>query len=212
MAYIIDMIILGSACLMLFILLSAVNQDLIYFIPVVFVFYTVVSEILMNGQTLGKKAMRLRVINSKGKEVNSIDFIIRWAFRLIDLYLSIFSLAVVFISTSEKSQRLGGILSNTMVISLAGEMELSLEDILRIEDREQYTPVYSEAFRFSEEEMLTVKAVLDRHLKYHNDSHLELLKMAAIKCRNVLGIESTDQNDAEFLRTLLRDYIVITRS
>jgi hypothetical protein len=169
-------------------------------------------ELIFSGQTLGKMALKIRVVSIDGKEPHPLDFVIRWSFRIIDIWFSVGALAVVMISTSTRAQRLGGVLSNTMVVNLSSESGLSLSDILRIEDRSKYTPQYFDVIRFSEDEMLTVKAVLDRYAKYRNKAHLNLLETTANRCGNVLELTEIPDNKIEFLRTLIKDYIVITRS
>ena len=91
-------------------------------------------------------------------------------------------------------------------------MEISLADILHIEDRTQYKPHYAEAYRFNEDEMLTIKSVLDRYSKYHNTAHANLVEVSAQRCAEVLGVKALPEDKFEFLRTVLRDYIVLTRS
>lgn len=210
-SFFIDMAIIMISTIMLAIILIPANENFIYVLPLPFIFYTLVCELSMNGQSLGKKIMRIRVVNVIGKEPKSLDFIIRWVFRLVDIFLSLGSLAVIFVSTTPRGQRLGGVLSNTMVISLRGEMSLSLVDILGIEDRQSYAPQYLEAYRFNETEMLTIKMLLDRSQKYHNEAHKKLMDAAAERVANVLEIPAPDDKPL-FLQTVLRDYIVLTRS
>ncbi len=212
LALIIDLIIMGSGVIMASFFLALINPQLVYGSGLIFFFYTPVSEILMNGQTFGKKAIKIRVVSITGTEPGIFDFLIRWAFRMVDIYGSIGALGVIFISTTARSQRLGGILSNTMVVNLQGEMELSLNDILRIEDRSKYVPEFVEAHRFSEDEMLTVKAVVDRYGKYRNPAHQALVEAAASRCAAVLDLKEIPRNKPEFLRRLVKDYVVLTRS
>jgi len=212
LAYIIDiLVILGGITLINFIT-AILFYQFTYLQYFIIAFYTPACEILLNGQTLGKKAMKLRVMNVRGKEPVTLDYIIRWAFRFIDLYLSFYSVAVVLASTSPRGQRLGGLLSNTMVVSTRSEMDLSLNDILRIEDRSNYEPQYEEVYRFSEDEMLTLKSLLDRESRYRNSTYKELVAEAAERCASVLQISQIPKDKVSFLKTLLRDYIVITRS
>lgn len=212
MAYVLDMIIILGSVLLINITMALIVPELSYLQYFIIAFYTPVSEIFMNGQTLGKKALKIRVINVKGKEPVTLDYIIRWAFRFIDLYLSFFSVAVILSSTSTRGQRLGGLLSNTMVVSLKGEMNLNLTDILKIEDRTNYEPKYEQAYRFTEDEMMTVKTLLERYRKFRNTAHAALVNEAAERCSMVLELPTAPSDKIDFLKTVLRDYIVITRS
>ncbi len=212
LAYVIDLTIMGTIMMILAFFILWINQILIYGVFGVFLFYTLISELVMHGQTIGKKAMRIRVVSVNGGEPIPLDYVIRWAFRMVDIYFSLGSLAVIFISTSARAQRLGDILSNSMVVSLQSEIDLNLNDILRIDDRDSYVPTYINAYRFSEEEMLTVKNLLERQEKYQNQAHRQLIEIATRKCVEVLGLNNAPADKRTFLKTVIRDYIVITRS
>lgn len=212
LGFFIDLVIIGVSVSLLSFFLALINPVLTYGSFLIFFFYTPVCESFMNGQTFGKRMVRTRVVAISGKEPGLFDFLIRWAFRMVDIYFSLGSLAVIFISTTARSQRLGGILSNTMVVSLEEEMSLTIKDILRIDDRSMYVPEYFEAHRFSEEEMLTVKSVVDRYTKYKNKAHVQLVETAATRCAAVLELPTVPKNKLEFLRKLVKDYVVITRS
>lgn len=212
LAFIIDLIIIGAASVFLSLILGVIHTDLLVLNVLVFMLYTLVMEISFAGQTPGKMAMKIRVVSLDGSEPPPLDFTLRWVFRIVDIWFSAGALAVVFISTSYRSQRIGGILSNTMVIKTDSDAGLELSDILRIEDRSRYQPKYPEVIRFNEEEMLTVKSVLDRYSKYRNQAHLNLLKESAERCAKVLELRELPKNKVEFLRTLIKDYIVTTRS
>jgi len=208
----IDVLIMAVLMFVLLLLLVSINEQFIYFVFGVFLFYTPLSEILMQGQTLGKKLAGTRVVTIYGKAPGILDLLIRWVFRMVEIWFSIGSIGVIFISTTARGQRLGGILSNTMVVSLKGEMELSLNDILRIADRSKYEPVYQEVYRFNERDMLVVKNLLDRYERFHNEAHRTLITEAAQRCAQVLGLETHPKDEPEFLKTIIKDYIVVTRS
>lgn len=212
LAFAIDMVVLFSTVFFLAFIILWINELLYYSLILVFLFYSLAFEILMGGQTPGKRAMRIRVVNVNGGEAHYLDYIIRWAFRMVDIWFSLGSLAVIFVSTSGRSQRLGDILGNTMVVSTEGELNLQLSDILRIDDRSSYEPVYQYAYRFSEEEMLTLKSLLERSDRYQNHAHIALLDVAAQRCAEVIGLQNIPGDKRTFLKTLVRDYIVLTRS
>ena len=166
----------------------------------------------MRGQTPGKRAMRIRVVDVFGRTPSGMDLFVRWIFRVLDIWLSLGTLAVVLITTSPRSMRLGGLLANTMVIKVEGFGGVSLQDILTIDDKFSISPEYAEVHKFRESDMLTVKSVLDRYRKYGNEAHKKLLNATAEKCREVLDLETLPDNRYLFLQTLLRDYIISTRN
>ena len=212
LAFALDMIVVAAATTIFSIFLAVINTDLLVISGLILMLYTLVMELIFSGQTLGKMALKIRVVSLDGKEPHPLDFVIRWSFRIVDIWFSLGALAVVMISTSSRAQRSGGVLSNTMVVSLGSESGLSLRDILQIEDRSKYAPQYFDVIRFSEDEMLTVKAVLDRYSKFGNKAHWTLLENTADRCGKVLELTEIPENKIKFLRTLIKDYIVITRS
>jgi len=212
LAFVIDLIIIGAASVFISLILGIIDPDLLALNALVFITYTLVMELSFAGQTPGKMAMRIRVVSIDGSEPLPLDFLLRWVFRIVDIWFTLGSLAVVFISTSNRSQRLGGVLSNTMVVNTSSESGLALSDILRIEDRSKYEPQYTDVIRFSEDEMLTVKAVLDRFSRFGNRSHRDLIGRTAKRCAEVLELTAVPEDQEGFLRTLIKDYIVITRS
>lgn len=180
------------------------------YMPVI-MFYNLISEIFFNGQTIGKRVMQIKVVKVSGEPPSIGDYFIRWSYRLIDIIISAGSVAAIFVSSSEKSQRLGDMAANTTVIRLNPNTKYSIRDILKISKTSNYEPVYSQVTQLSDEDMLLIKNAIDRVKKHPNEANkkfiLKLVKTVADK----LVIDEIPQNKIKFLRTLLKDYIVLTR-
>lgn len=86
-------------------------------LPVLF-FYSLVSEIRGNGTSIGKRVLGIKVVKVNGTEARISDYLIRWAFRVIDIYFSLGVLGTVMVNSTTRSQRLGDILANTTVIKV----------------------------------------------------------------------------------------------
>lgn len=177
----------------------------------VFVFYSLCFEVFNNGQSLGKKALRIRVIKTTGEKADFYDYAGRWIFRMIDIYFSLGAIASMLIASSARAQRIGDIVSNTTVIKLVPSVNLYLDDILRIQSRENYQPVYSQVKQLAEKDVLLIKNTLDRFKKYDNDAHDKAVELLATRLKSILGIREVTQDNARFLQTLINDYIVLTR-
>lgn len=177
----------------------------------VFLFYTLVQEVFFNGQTLGKRAMNLRVVKLSGKQASVTDYVIRWIFRSVDIYGSMGSVGGVLISSSDKSQRLGGMLSNTAVIKTRPQSKYSLADILKIDSLADYEPTYTDVRHFAEQDMILVKQTIDRYKRYPNEAHKQAVELLVQKLTDQLGIAAAPGDHIAFLRTVLTDYIVLTR-
>ena len=97
LAYIIDIIIRGMlAYAMIYFAEKLPVQDswmemgiysLIYFIVLL---YPLILEILMNGQTIGKFIMKIRVIRMDGNRANNFDYFLRWVIGIVELFLLIY--------------------------------------------------------------------------------------------------------------------------
>jgi len=95
LAYSVDVLVLAAVLTFLTILGQAAipNWDnmlvFIYLILLpIFLFYTLVSEVIMHGQTIGKKAMGLKVVKLNGDAPTTHDYVMRSMFRFIDLWMS----------------------------------------------------------------------------------------------------------------------------
>ena len=184
----------------------------IYFVvlPVMF-FYHLASEILMDGRTLGKKMLGIKVIKLTGTVPSLNDYLMRWALRPIDIFFSLGSIGMMLVSSSEKGQRLGDIIANTTVVRVNPSQRLALNDILNIRTLGNYTPTYPNARMFSEEEMLLLKEVMDKSLKYKNPAHDEALVEACYAAKNRLGLDKVPSDQHMFIRTLIKDYVAMSR-
>lgn len=217
MAFILDLIIIVMVALFLFALFESIfdKSRLVYYYLIVilpfYMFYTLYSEVLLNGQTLGKKALGIRVVKLNGENLQFSDYLTRWVFRLIDIWFSSGSLAVIFISSNEKSQRIGDLLSNTTVIQTSSSRKYSLADVLNIMNLKDYEVVYPKAKNFSEQQMLLLKETLERHRMYKNNAHKEALKLLSLKMAKQLELEKAPLNAETFLKNILRDYVYLTR-
>lgn len=174
-------------------------------------FYTLFFEVFNKGQTLGKMALRIQVVRLDGRQVTFIDVLLRWVFRLVDIWLSFGAIAVVVISSNRNGQRLGDVVANTAVVRTSPRLEVTLTDVLQINTSENYSPVYPAVRQLKEEDVLTIKQVVDRSRRYRNEAHQEALRLTAEKLAELLGLSEVPEDREGFLKTLIKDYIVLTR-
>lgn len=173
--------------------------------------YSLLFEWLNYGQTLGKMLLGLKVRRLDGNEIGFTEAATRWLMRIVDLFVSAGSLAALLISSTERSQRLGDILAATIVIRQVPGSSVTLANLLKINTVENYEPKYPEVQKLKEEDVVLIKQALVRFNKYGNEAHRTAIIKLATKLENVLEISSGKQPRSEFLRTLIKDYIVLTR-
>jgi len=86
----------------------------------VFASYFIVFEWLWNGQTPGKRIMKLRVIRDDGRPITLWEAVARNLLRVFDaapgFFLPIYSVGLIVIFISGRDQRVGDIFAGTVVI------------------------------------------------------------------------------------------------
>ena len=191
------------------------NFDMImvifYILMLPVMFYSLLFEYLLKGQTIGKLAMGIRVVKLNGENANINDYTMRWAFKIVDFWFSAGSIAGMFIATTEKGQRLGDILAQTAVVRNKPQQAYSIRDILNIKDRSKHEPTYLGVSRVTDEDMILIKNAINRVKKYPNEPHKQLIRELAARAAEELKLEEVPQKKLTFLMTLLQDYIVLTR-
>jgi uncharacterized RDD family membrane protein YckC len=188
--------------------------------------YHVVLEITMNGQSVGKRIMGVRVVNENGGRPSVSQFLIRWLLRVSDVwilalffmlaaadtggsmetaFLMLAALAflvtdIVLVVSSKKGQRIGDLLARTILIRI--NSKASIEETVFQEVADSYTPSFPQIMRLSDRDINAIKSILEASRK-KNDYHMAMA--AADKIKNHLQINSNHEPDV-FLDILLKDY------
>lgn len=173
--------------------------------------YHLLSDIIGNGQSLGKRAINLKVVRLDGLEPGIGEYLLRSVFLLLDFSFSLGVLAAILIGSTYKNQRLGDLAANTTVIRVKNQLAFKLHDILKINTLENYEPKYPAVRQMNEADMLLLKNLLTRYQTWQNAAHAEAVRKASLHVCQQLDIEAPKGNQIEFLKTLIRDYIVLTR-
>ncbi len=173
------------------------------------IFYTLVQEILLQGQTIGKRLIKIKVVKIDGFRASFLDFFIRWVMRIIDIDFGfIFPgiIALLSIGNSKKHQRLGDMAAGTSVISLKNKV--TIDHTILEEIDENYKPVYFSVIKLSDNDIRIIKENFTR-AKQNND-HKTLLTLKE-KVIAVIGEEPhPDISTINFLSRVLKDYNYFT--
>src|SRR3984957_8772559 len=89
--------------------------------------YSIVLEWIWRGQTLGKRVLRIRVVDAEGFRLRPVQIVIRDLLRIVDLLPAFYAVGGLCCLLSPKYQRLGDIAANTVVIYTAHEKIPDLE-------------------------------------------------------------------------------------
>lgn len=159
--------------------------------------YHLLCETFLNGQSFGKKIVKIKVVKINGTQPNLGSYLIRSIFRLIDRPL----IALVTVAVSNKSQRFGDMVAGTTVILL--NRPVSLKETILHQQKPDYKIVYQQVALMSDAEANTIREVLDFSFKQDQPKHLIMLRK---KICEKYGITDIKQSDSDFLNTLLMDY------
>lgn len=218
-AFIIDFIIM---MIVFFIFTAAANsffttQSYLLIVQIIsyilFSFYTLISEFIGHGQTIGKLAMGIKVVKINGDELEFYDYFSRWSMRLIDIYLSFGCVAMFIITGNTKGQRLGDILAGTTLIKKRSNYGFQLQDILNLNKRkrEEMEFEYPLSKKLNERDVLLIKNTIYRYNKFRNTAHIRALDQLTEKISQVLELEKVPSNKIEFLNKVISEYIILTR-
>jgi uncharacterized RDD family membrane protein YckC len=229
LAYIIDFALLASYLFaMKYLLYDQLNLSSekstgfdILIISTPMLLYSLITELLLNGQTIGKKLMRIRVISLEGGEPSFGQFVLRWITKIFEwpflfgyIYASSYSLiayifitfflgiaVVITILVTPKQQRLGDLSAGTVVVDAKSSM--SINDTIFIDvNSANYKATYPEVMRLSDNDINTIKTVLTQARK--NNNH-DICMRVEYKIKDVLKVESK-LSSIDFLEKLLEDY------
>jgi uncharacterized RDD family membrane protein YckC len=204
-AYLIDVLIYSAYWIImaLFLQLAKYEDGLLFilmFLPILL--YQLLCEIFLNGQSIGKKAKGIRVISLDGNQPHIGQYLIRWAFRIVDTMISSGLVAVLTIALSEKTQRLGDMLAGTTVVRT--QRRTMIHDTIFVETEVHHVVKYPRVIELSDRDISLIKEVLNRFDKLPHESNALLLKTST-KVQELIGIQEII--DAEyFLRDVIKDY------
>ena len=102
--------------------------------------YDLLFETFWDGRSLGKAAMKLRVVKLDGSKPGFGSYFVRWILHLVEVKLMFGSIALVTILLNERGQRLGDMAAGTTVISEKKRAKLS--ETLLVQIPENYVPTY----------------------------------------------------------------------
>ena len=98
--------------------------------PLLMVGYGIVLEWFWRGQTLGKRLLRLRVMDAQGLRLQFSQIVIRNLLRFVDILPGFYLLGGIACLASRRAQRLGDFAANTIVVHNPKIQEPDLDQLL----------------------------------------------------------------------------------
>lgn len=108
--------------------LSRAVYVLVYF--VISIGYGILTEWHWRGQTIGKRLLRLRVVDAAGLRLQFNQIVMRNLLRFVDALPMLYFVGGVTCLLNSKTQRLGDIAANTLVVHFPNVAEPDLDQLL----------------------------------------------------------------------------------
>jgi uncharacterized RDD family membrane protein YckC len=198
--------------------------------------YHFLMEVFFSGQSIGKKAMGIRVVNFTGNEASVSQYFLRMLFRatwlapLVAMVIaSLFSqvssenqngfyiIAVLiylmanlamflYFILNNYGQRIGDKLANTLVIETYTAADIHQTIFQDIADHD-YQVRYPQVMQLSDRDINGIRNMLDiKRITRESEAYMDRI---AGRIEKVLNIQR-DQDSYDFLAQLLRDYNYLT--
>ncbi len=170
------------------------------FLSLTMVFYHLACEILLNGQSIGKRIMKLKVVRLDGAKATVGNYIIRWLLRLVDFTLSFGAVGLISVAYTEWGQRVGDMAAGTTVISLSKATQFDETIFEMVED--DHIVRYPQVNILSDKDIQLIKEVLKESESVENT---EIILKLFKKVKNILEVQPTEA-PLQFIRNVLKDY------
>lgn len=216
-AYIVDGLVIGAYVILIYVVIigffiSDIDLSdsalLILFMAIglPILLYHLLFEMFWNGQSPGKKIMKIRVVKLDGSKPAFSNYLLRWLLRVIDFGLASGAVALVTILINGRGQRLGDLAAATTVISEKTPIQFSQTILMDLP--EDYQPMYPQVTVFSDSEIQTIKNVYT-NAKY-GGNHNVILKLSN-KVATVMEV-TFEETPMVFIDKVIKDYNYYTQN
>lgn len=179
---------------------------LLIILGTLYVFYNLICEVFMNGQSVGKRLMKIKVISLDGSQASIGQYFIRWLFRLVDFVLTAQIGGLIAIALSDHKQRIGDMVAGTTLIKTV--QRTNIDQIAFHPVQEEYTPVFKNADLLSDRDIELIHEVIRTYYKTFNTN---LIYAMSAKLTGLLAVSLPEgMNELNFLNTVIKDYNYIT--
>ncbi len=163
---------------------------------ILLVFYDLICEIFLNGKSVGKRIMKIRVISLDGARPSLGQYVIRWLFRIVDFLITFNLAALVAVIFSKNKQRIGDMAAGTTLVSTNARTNVSQVAFTPVS--QDYILVFSEVNQLADRDIVLIHEVIQSHNQV-------LIHNMANQIKAHLKI-TTKFDDLNFLETMVKDY------
>lgn len=198
-----------------------VSQFFLVILPLFF--YHFFSEMLMNGQSLGKKVIGIRVVNKNGNAASISQYLLRWILSLPNImfvpvvgylvwvspwlgFVTIGILALpdaICYAVTKSGQRIGDLAANTVVVSTRHSIDIEQTIFREVSLDTGYQPKYPQVMRLTDKDINSLRNLLKQKRTKDLDTYTTRV---AERIETVLQISNDSADQYHFFEELLTDY------
>jgi len=166
------------------------------------VLYDLICEVFFNGQSVGKRAMKIKVISLNGARPRVGQYLLRWVFRIVDFGITAGSAAIISVALTDKKQRLGDMVAGTTVVNLSPKANFN--ELVFGPPPADYEPVYNQVTQLTDKDVVLIHDVIRNFNRTRNST---LVYKLAMQLKSYLNVSySREINEYQFLEIVLNDY------
>ena len=178
---------------------SAAAVVIVFMFPVLI--YSLVLESIFEGQTLGKKLVKIKVVKIEGYQASFGDYLIRWIFRIVETNMMSGLVGLLAMILNNKTQRLGDMAAETAVITLKNKITINSTILEELES--QYQPKYPSVIKLTDNDVRIIKETFQ---VAQNKNDTVMVNKLCVKIETVMGVKNDNLSEADFIKIILKDY------
>jgi uncharacterized RDD family membrane protein YckC len=161
--------------------------------------YYALFEIFWNGQTPGKRLVRLRVISDSGRPVTVYEAVVRNLLRIVDQFPGLYVVGIISVFLTARNKRLGDIVAGTVVVHEKAMQETQPDFAAAAVS----TPP-SPGVQISAEELELIERFLQRRYDLSPEVRRQSAERIAARLRARLGATQDGASSEDYLESLAR--------
>ena len=162
--------------------------------------YYALFETFWNGQTPGKRLVRLRVISDSGRPVTVYEAVVRNLLRIVDQFPGLYVVGIISVFLTARNKRVGDIVAGTVVVH-----EKAMQDAQPDFAGAALSTVPSPGLQISGEELELIERFLQRRYDLSPEVRRQSAEQIAARLRARLGAMQDGAASVEdYLESLAR--------
>lgn len=165
-----------------------------------YLFYSLFFEMFNDGQSPGKRICHLKVTSPHGRPAGGQSFFMRWVFRLIDFNIITPVVALVAAASSEKRQRIGDMVADTVVVDTKVLRQALYETYTAVPS--EYEPIYPAAKNLHRDDIALIKDIMKMEMGIAREAMVLKLYNKLLAAHHIV----TTDPPRRVLFSLVQDY------